>query len=139
MNAVDTNVFIYTLDADEAVKQAKALELLDRLAQPPTETILLWQVASEFLSQLRRWESQNRLAPAAVQSAFDRLRMTFPLQIPSEAVFGISFALRFRFNLSHWDSMILAACKDAGVTTLFTEDLDAGTDDDGLTVVNPFA
>src|SRR5262245_24128632 len=99
MNAVDTNVFIYTLDADEAVKRAKALELLDRLAQQSVETILLWQVASEFLSQLRRWESQKRLTPAAVQSAFDRLRMAFPLKIPSEAVFGISFALRSRFKL----------------------------------------
>jgi predicted nucleic acid-binding protein len=65
--------------------------------------------------------------------------MTFSLRIPSEAVFKISFDLRSRFSLSHWDSMILAACKDADVTTLFTEDLDVGTDYDGLTVVNPFA
>lgn len=31
MNAVDTNVFIYALDVDDAFKQAKALELLQRL------------------------------------------------------------------------------------------------------------
>ena len=28
MNAVDTNVFVYALDADEPVKQAKAQDLL---------------------------------------------------------------------------------------------------------------
>jgi predicted nucleic acid-binding protein len=72
MNAVDTNVFIYSLDADEPIKQGKALELLDALTKGPTETVLLWQVASEFLSQLRKWESQKRLASTAVQSAFDR-------------------------------------------------------------------
>jgi predicted nucleic acid-binding protein len=63
----------------------------------------------------------------------------FELRIPSEAVFQISFDLRARFSLSHWDSMLLAACKEAGVTTLFSEDMDPGTDYGGLTIVNPFA
>ena len=31
------------------------------------------------------------------------------------------------------------AQKEAGVTTLYSEDMDAGTDFDGLRVVNPFA
>jgi predicted nucleic acid-binding protein len=34
--------------------------------------------------------------------------------------------------------MLLAACKEAGVTTLYSEDMDAGTDFDGLRSVNPF-
>jgi predicted nucleic acid-binding protein len=63
----------------------------------------------------------------------------FPLAIPNAKVFSIYFDLRARFSLSHWDSMLLAACKEAGVTTLFSEDMDAGTDYDGLTIVNPFA
>lgn len=54
-------------------------------------------------------------------------------------MFEISFHLHVRFSLSHWDSLLLAACKEAGVTTLFSEDMDSGTDYDGLTVVNPFA
>ena len=54
-------------------------------------------------------------------------------------MFQISSDLRYRFSLSHWDSMLLAACKEAGVTTLYSEDLDSGTDYDGLRVVNPFA
>ena len=63
----------------------------------------------------------------------------FEVRIPSEAIFQVSFDLRSRFSLSHWDSMLLAACKEAGVTTLFSEDMDSGTDYDGLTIVNPFA
>ena len=39
MNAVDTNVYVYALDADEPVKQAKALELFDRLV-PQSAAIL---------------------------------------------------------------------------------------------------
>ncbi len=55
------------------------------------------------------------------------------------ATFQISFDLRSPFSLSHWDAMLLAACKEAGVTTLYSEDMGAGTDYDGLAVVNPFA
>ena len=33
MNAIDTNVFVYALDDDDSVKQAKAQELIDRLVQ----------------------------------------------------------------------------------------------------------
>jgi predicted nucleic acid-binding protein len=63
----------------------------------------------------------------------------FSLRIPTAKVFESSFQLHARFSLSHWDSMLLAACKEAGVVTLFSEDLDPGTDYDGLTIVNPFA
>ena len=42
MNAVDTNVLVYAFDDDEPIKQAKANELLDRLAQHPVEILVLW-------------------------------------------------------------------------------------------------
>ena len=139
MNAVDTNVYVYALDADESAKQAQALELFDRLTLHRAGTVFIWQVAGEFLNQLRTWESRGRLKAAEVEAAFQRARAMFELRIPSEAMFQISFDLRSRFSLSHWDSMLLAACKEAGVTTLYSEDMDAGTDYDGLTIVNSFA
>jgi predicted nucleic acid-binding protein len=105
----------------------------------PADTVTVWQVAGEFLSQLRKWQSQGRLTQAQTEAAFHRFRGMFALRTPTEAVFQISFDLRSRFSLSHWDSMLLAACKEAGVTTLYSEDMDAGTDYDGLTTVNPFA
>jgi len=54
-------------------------------------------------------------------------------------VFEISFVLRSRFSLSHWDSMLLAACEVSGVSTLYSEDMAAAMDYDGVTIVNPFA
>jgi predicted nucleic acid-binding protein len=138
MNAVDTNVFVYALDSDEAVKQAKAQELLDRLVQQPGETILMWQVAAELLSCLRKWESAGHIAASDVESDFRDVLALFPLCIPTAEVFALSFDLRSRFSLSHWDSLLLASCKDAGVSTLYSEDMDAGTNYDGLVIVNPF-
>ncbi len=139
MNAVDTNVYVYALDGDEPDKQAKAVDLFDRLILQPDQTVLVWQVAGEFLGQLRKWQSQGRLTPGEVEAAFHRARAMFAMRTPTEAILQLSFDLRSRFSLSHWDSMLLAACKEAGVTTLYSEDFDPGTDYDGLTVVNPFA
>ena len=139
MNAVDTNVYVYAFDADEPVKQAKAIELIDRLAANRAETILIWQVAGEFLNQLRKWEAKRRLTAREVETIFGQFQSQFDMRLPSVTNFQLSFDLRRRFSLSHWDSMLLAACKDAGVTTLYSEDMDAGTDYDGLRIVNPFA
>ena len=38
MNAVDTNIYVHALDADEPAKQAKAVELFDQLMLKPVET-----------------------------------------------------------------------------------------------------
>jgi predicted nucleic acid-binding protein len=139
MNAIDTNVFVYAFDADEPVKQGKTQELLDRLVQQPLQSVLLWQVADELLSCLRKWESARRIASADVEANFRDVFSMFPLCLPHADVFDISFDLKSRFSLSHWDGMLLAACKKTGVDMLYTEDLDAGTDYDGITIVNPFA
>jgi len=139
MNAVDTNVFVYALDADEPVKQAKAQELFQRLTLAGGSTLLPWQVAGELLANLRKRETAGRISSSEVESRFRKYLAMFPLAIPSAQVFSTYFELRSRFSLSHWDSMLLAACKEAGVTTLFSEDMDAGTDYDGLRIVNPFA
>jgi len=63
----------------------------------------------------------------------------FPLAMPTAQMFSTYFGLRSRFSLSHWDTMLLAACKEVGVTTLYSEDMDSGTDYDGIKIINPFA
>lgn len=138
MNAVDTNIFAYAFDAKEPVKQTKAQRLLVHLAEQPNKTVLLWQVAGEFLNCLRRWESAGYLSASDVERHFSDTLGLFDLQIPTVKLFPIAFDLHSRFSLSHWDSMLLAACKEARIDTLYSEDMDAGTDYDGLSIINPF-
>ncbi|HVS39362.1 MAG TPA: PIN domain-containing protein [Gemmataceae bacterium] len=139
MNAVDTNVLVYSLDVHEPAKQAKAKALLAALIGAQPGTVLLWQVASELLSVLRNWERQGRVSTTNVEANFRDIFAMFPLSLPGPQVFTRYFDLFARFSLSHWDAMLLAACKEAGVATLYSEDMDAGTDYDGLKIVNPFA
>ena len=62
MNAVETNVFVYRVDEDEPRKQSKAGDLLRRLVLKPSETVLLWQVAGEFLACLRKWQAAGSIS-----------------------------------------------------------------------------
>jgi len=138
MNAIDTNVLVYAFDADEPVKQAKAHRLLDKVAPRRGETELLWQVAGEFLSCLRKWQAEGRMSAEDVEASFHDIIASFPLRLPVASLFAVSFDLRSRYSLSHWDSLLVAGCKEAGIDLLYTEDLDPGTDYDGVRVVNPF-
>lgn len=78
---------------------------------------------------MSRRESRRYLA--AVRSSF-----TFVL--PTPAVLDRALDLTDRFSLSHWDSMLLAACLEAGATRLYTEDMGAPIQYDSLQLVNPF-
>jgi predicted nucleic acid-binding protein len=139
MNAVDTNVLVYAFDEDEPIKQAKANELLGRLSQFPADTFIPWQVAAEFLAVLRRWQVAGQLKAAEVEEAFRIVRGMLPLRLPRIRMLKISADLHNRFSLSHWDSMLIAACKEAKVDVLYSEDMNPGTDYDGLRIENPFA
>jgi predicted nucleic acid-binding protein len=139
MNAVDTNVFIYRLDRRDLVKRAKARDLLQQLSVSPAPTVLLWQVAGEFVRQLRSWKDQGQISQAALEGYVHVLRHLFPLSMPSPDVLGRAIRLADRYSLSHWDSMLLGACIEGQVDTLYTEDMGAPVTIEGIQLINPFA
>jgi predicted nucleic acid-binding protein len=138
MNAVDTNILIYRLDPRDPVKQAKARLLLQRLRRKPGETVLLWQVAGEFLRQLRSWQDQGEITRAQLLRHSQFVRRVLPLVLPTPPVLDRALDLANRHRLSHWDSMVLAACIESGVDTLYTEDMGAPIRYDSVQLVNPF-
>jgi predicted nucleic acid-binding protein len=137
MNAVDTNVFVYAIDTRDLSKHAKANALLQSLARS-TATILPWQVAGEFLNCLLRWSAAGFVSTSDVRLHLRDVLAMFPLALPTQRVLDLALDLHTRHSLSHWDSMLLAACIVAGVDTLYSEDLTDGTTYDTVKVVNPF-
>jgi predicted nucleic acid-binding protein len=138
MNALDTNVLIYRLDNTDPVKQAKARVLVRRLRALATPTVLPWQALGELVRQLRSWQDQGRLTRPTLLKYVAAVRKAFPVVMPIPDVLDEALALAGRYSLSHWDSMILGACKAANVTTLYTEDMGAPTQYDGVQLLNPF-
>src|ERR1019366_6917193 len=92
MNAVDTNIFLYSMDRGEPAKQLKAQQLLLQLRAAPQPTFLLWQVLGELGCQLRRWRDQGKITPTEFGQHIQAFRYLFPLVLPTPAVFGLTAA-----------------------------------------------
>src|SRR5260370_24365339 len=127
MNAIDTNISLYSADRHEPAKQLNAQQLLQQLRSAQEPTYLLWQVQSEMVQQLRRWRDQGKLTHAEFIKHVQALRQLFPLVMPTPAVLDRALDLAERFSVSHWDAMIIGACQEAGLATLYTEDIGAPT------------
>lgn len=50
----------------------------------------------------------------------------------------LAWGIQDRYGFSFWDSLIVAAAKEAGCAYLLTEDLQHDQDLDGVRVLNPF-
>lgn len=132
MNAVDTNILIYVNDPRDPVKQ----EIVASLVSTLTDGVLLWQVACEYLAASRKLEPLGYDRTQAYQYIRD-LQQVWYTALPTWVVIDRAENLMNRFSLSHWDSMIVAACLEANVQTLHTEDF-GYSNIDGLGIVNPF-
>jgi predicted nucleic acid-binding protein len=138
MNAVDTNVLLYLVDADEAQKQAKSHALMAALVTQGTGAILLWQVAVELAAGLWRWQHAGKVAPRERIGHWRRVESTFSLVLPRSNLVPAAFDLLDRHSLSYWDALLVAACIEAGVDTLYSEDFSGGATYDSVEVINPF-
>lgn len=87
----------------------------------------------------------------AVAVAKQRLKMTheeavavlqslsaFPVWPVTRDLVLEAIAVKQRFGISYWDAAIITAAKQMGCNTVYSEDLNAGQNYDGVTVVNPF-
>ncbi len=68
-----------------------------------------------------------------------KLRLLWNAVLPGWEVADRAQGLLDRYSLSYWDAMIVAACLEAGVTRMYSEDSLGYGPIDGLAVVNPFA
>ena len=134
MNAIDTNILVYVHDDREPEKKALARDLIDQLEAG----VLIWQVACEYIAAARKLAPQGYTAQDARQDV-DDLRSMWMTILPNWRVFDGSAGLTQRYSLSSWDSLLVAACLEAGVETLYTEDFGGYAEIDGLKIVNPFA
>ena len=81
MNAIDTNVVAYSVDADAGEKRLRALTLLDEL--DPAETVIPWQVVCEAGSVLLKLVAKGRSQAdptALVRALTNRFRVAMPTE-----------------------------------------------------------
>ena len=126
----DTNVAIYTLDVAEP-KSQQAVAVMQR------GPIISTQVVNEFLSVLLSKRKLGR--PQAHELARALMQLCDVVSV-TPAITAQAMTLSERYQLSHWDSLIVAAALETGCEILYTEDMQDGQEFEGrLTVKNPFA
>jgi predicted nucleic acid-binding protein len=129
---VDTNVFLYA--ASMAPEDARKKQLAAEAIRHPG-LVVSSQVIQEFISAaLRRPALGLGEAQIDVWLGFFLPEQVQVLTLP---VIRHAVTLRRRYQLSHWDSTIIAAALAAGCRTLLSEDLTHGQVFDSLTVQNP--
>ncbi|MEO8050641.1 MAG: PIN domain-containing protein [Acidobacteriota bacterium] len=132
---VDTNVFVYAVADDDPVRQAIALDLIERLAA--TEVLQTsTQVLQELYAVLTR-KLQRKFTPRQALAYLDR--------IARSRVAGIDYGvvreaaeLSARHTLSFWDALVIVAAASSGAERLYSEDLQHGRKILGMEIVNPF-
>jgi predicted nucleic acid-binding protein len=135
MNAVDTNVFVYAMHGEDQRKRERAVALLAGLRE--SNTVLLWQVACEVGAVFSRHIAQKAL-PASAYDSITAARERFPLALPSAEMLRTGLEIHRSHQVSYWDAMLIAACADAGVTRLYTEDDQSMPTIAGVEIINPF-
>jgi len=131
---VDTNVLIYALDAADLKKQEAARAWRTELWRSRRGRIS-YQVLQEFYAQVtQKWPGARAQARAEVRD----LLAWRPVAVDQGILEG-AWTLQDRYQLSFWDSLIVAAARSASCGYLLTEDLQANQDLDGILVINPFS
>ena len=138
MTAIDTNILIYSVDRHDPVKRGKARAPLRQLRSESDTVVLPWQVLGEFLRYLRSLQDQGHVTRANLLRIIRGYARLFPVSLPSLVVLDEALAFSGKYSLSHWDSMLLGACVDAGVNRLYTEDMGAPVVIGGIMLLNPF-
>ena len=132
---VDSNVLVYRHDVTAGAKQVRAAEWLTYLWRSGRGRVS-WQVLEEFYVNATHKLKPGLPAEIARAEVLDLIEWA-PIPIDTKSL-SLAWEIQDRFQLSFWDSLIVAGARLSGSATLLTEDLQAGQDLGGVRVVNPF-
>lgn len=130
---IDTNILIYTDDADSPEKQSIAIKLLESGWQNGN-AVLSTQVLQEYFS------ASTRKLGVSAEHAQRKIELLSHLEIASIEHQDIVRAIELHrlHSFSFWDSLIVRMAQKTGCTVLYSEDMQNGQKLNGLTIVNPF-
>lgn len=134
---VDTNVLVYTYDRANPTKQARALELLDRLAVAG-QGLLSVQVLAEFF-----WVATTKLADPLRAHEAERqihgyLKAWAVADITPLIVLEATRGVR-EHRMSYWDAQVWATALLNQVPIVVSEDFQDDSTIEGIKFLNPFS
>jgi predicted nucleic acid-binding protein len=132
---LDTNILVYAYDQYDPQKQKKAQSLLtDGMEQE--NIVLSVQVLGEFFNVVTRHIRQ----PMSSDEAQEIISTLSVLSIQDIDLTMVNRAIDTHkmYQISYWDSLIIAAAERAECKSILSEDLNDGQTYHGIQVSNPF-
>ena len=132
---IDTNIIIYALESVDPKKYKRAKELVQS-GLLKGNCCISRQVIQETLNVA------TKKLQYTIEDARYLLRDTLlPLHrmIPVSPLYERGLFIKFRYQYSFYDSLIIAAALEAGCNTLYSEDMQHGQRIEQLIIKNPFS
>jgi predicted nucleic acid-binding protein len=133
---LDTNIFVYCFDAGAPTKAQRARELVHH-AVATRKGITSFQVVQEFFNVALRRFAQPMNVAEAEQCLATIFRPLLAIH-SSQSLYLDALRLAARYQLSWYDSLIVAAATEGQCDVLYTEDLQHGQRFGETQVQNPF-
>ncbi len=133
---IDTNILVYSFDAQSRLKQKRAQEIIDE-ALSDHKGIISYQVIQEFLNVATR----KFLTPLSVTDCRRYLeQVLYPLWdvYPSIDLYQQALTIQAESGFSFYDSLIIAGALEGGCKIIYSEDLKHDQVFSGLRMRNPF-
>ena len=132
---VDTNVWVYAVDAADPDKRRRALEVT--APGPGRDLVISTQVLTEFYAVVTR-KLAVPVSMEEAESMVGQLSMLPVVAIDASLVVSAIAGSR-SWNISIWDALIIRAAETAGCRRVLSEDLADGATYGSVVVENPFA
>lgn len=129
----DTNILVYTLDKKDQGKHDISRSIV-KVISTEHSPVISTQVLHEFYNASTSKLKLEKIVVKNIVHSYQNMEIvTIDPQIIEQAI-DISII----FQLSFWDSLIVAAAEQAKCEYLISEDLNNGQNIRGIKIINPF-
>jgi predicted nucleic acid-binding protein len=138
---IDTNIFIYALTEpkvkNDIYKREIAIDLLQSLINRK-EIFISVQIINEIhMNMVRKFKIEDSLVFHTLQ---ENILAIASIKELSYETYKIAFNIRQKYNISYWDSLVIASAFENRCSILYSEDMQNGLIlEDRLQIINPFS
>ncbi len=130
---MDTNILIYSIDRQAGARHQTAIKLVQEMMT--SDCVLTLQSLGEFFHASTRKEKMPK--QEAIAQINDWMSL-FPVINAVPTTLTMAMLAVDKHPFSFWDAMILETAAQAGVTHLFSEDMQHQQSWKGMIIENPF-
>lgn len=132
---VDTNILIYAHDLDAGAKHERAAAVVRQTWEEECG-MLSTQVLQEFYVNVTR-KIPSPISAAKARGILSNY-LAWQIEVNGPSTILRASEIEERYQLTFWDSMIVAAAAQGGAERILTEDLNHGQVIEGVKIENPF-